>query len=549
MFAVARDITERKQAEDALRASNAKLEILFQVSPLAISLLDSKGIVQLWNAAAEQIFGWTAQEVIGHPNPIVPVGKLNEYTAWSAQILHGKSIANQETIRQRKDGSFVNVSISSAPVYDAAGNAIGRMAILADITERKQAEENEHEQRILAESLRDIASVLNSTLDLKQVLDNILANASRVLPHDMACIMLINEKNEAYVVRDRGYAEHGVREAIISMRLPLAETPYLQEIVHTAKPVVIPDTANAPGWVKIAGLSMVRSWAGIPIMQKEKVTGFINFDSETPGFFTLDYISRLQAFADQAAIAITNAQFAAQLEERVAQRTSELEAANRELENLSYNIAHDMRSPVRAMVGYANIMEQTHRAQLDNEGLQMLANIHASGLRLGDMIDGFLEFLHLGHVVAHLQPVNMDRMVNQLAKDLEQEQEKRQIEFSIGNLPECQADPKLLEQVWAQLISNALKFTRPRAVARIEIGSGEADGKLYYFVRDNGVGFDLKYAGKLFGVFQKLHHESEFEGIGIGLAIAGRIVQCHRGKMWVEAEVDKGATFYFTLTD
>jgi light-regulated signal transduction histidine kinase (bacteriophytochrome) len=313
--------------------------------------------------------------------------------------------------------------------------------------------------------------------------------------------------------------------------------------------VIVPDTASAPGWVTKAGLTLARSWAGIPIMQKEKVTGFINFDSETPGFFTLDYISRLQAFADQAAIAITNAQFAAQLEERVAQRTSELEAANRELENLSYNIAHDMRSPVRAMVGYANIMEQTHRTQLDSEGLQMLANIHASGLRLGEMIDGFLEFLHLGHVVAHVQPVNTDRMVNQLVKDLEQEQEKRQIEFSIGNLPECQADPKLLEQVWAQLISNALKFTRPRAVARIEIGSGEADGKLYYFVRDNGVGFDLKYAGKLFGVFQKLHHESEFEGIGIGLAIAGRIVQCHRGKMWVEAEVNKGAAFYFTLTD
>jgi len=141
MVASIEDITERRQAEEALRASTAKLETLIQVSPLAITLLDSNGNVQLWNAAAEQTFGWTSQEVIGHPNPIVPASKQNEYSAWSEQVLRGKPLTNQESVRQRKDGSFVDVSISSAPVYDATGNVTGRMAIVADITARKQVEE------------------------------------------------------------------------------------------------------------------------------------------------------------------------------------------------------------------------------------------------------------------------------------------------------------------------------------------------------------------------------------------------------------------------
>jgi K+-sensing histidine kinase KdpD len=423
------------------------------------------------------------------------------------------------------------------------------LGISEDITERKQTEENERKQRILAESLREIASALTSTLNLDQVLDNILANASHVVPHDMASIMLIDEKDEAYIVRERGYAEFGLQDKLLSVRFPLAMIPHLQEIVRTAKPVVVPDTANAPGWVLGLGSPVVRSWAGIPIRQKDKVIGVINFDSLTTGFFNQDFVYPLQVFADQAAIAVANAQFATQLEERVAQRTAELAAANRELEGLSYNIAHDMRSPVRAMVAYSGILQRSHRAQLDSEGVQLLENIHTAGMRLGQMIDSFLTFLHLGHTTIHLQSINVTELIGNLLPKWKAELENRQVEFKFEDLPACQADFRLLEKVWEQLLANALKFTRSREVARIEIGSGEQAGNRYYFVRDNGVGFDMKYADKLFGVFQKLHHESEFEGLGIGLAIARRIVQSHGGKMWAEAGEDQGATFYFTLRE
>jgi light-regulated signal transduction histidine kinase (bacteriophytochrome) len=321
------------------------------------------------------------------------------------------------------------------------------------------------------------------------------------------------------------------------------------QVVQTKKPMVVEDYLAWGGRLNTFSDSPARRVLGVPLKIHDQVTGVIVLVDKQVGSFSDEEVRLVSLFADQAAIAVTNAQFAAQLEERVAQRTSELEAANRELESLSYNIAHDMRSPVRAIVGYAGILRQTHRAQLDSEGLQLLETIRASGMRLGQLIDGFLAFLRLGHVTVHLQPVNMNSLVSQLLNALEPDLKERQVEFSVGNLPKCQADSKLLEQVWAQLLSNALKFTRPREVAHIELGSGNADGRQYYFVRDNGVGFEMKYAGKLFGVFQKLHYESDFEGTGIGLAIVRRIIQRHGGKVWAEAELDKGAAFYFTLTD
>lgn len=235
------------------------------------------------------------------------------------------------------------------------------------------------------------------------------------------------------------------------------------------------------------------------------------------------------------------------LEDIIAERTEELEAANKELEAFSYSVSHDLRVPLRAVDGFARILMDEYRDQLPPEGQHYLQTICESSQQMGRLIDDLLTFSRLGRAEVSKERVEPLKIVRQAVMELQGEMEGRAISVEIGELPECEADPKLLKQVFLNLISNAIKFTRKRADPRIQIGSLIKDGKPVYFVKDNGVGFDTAYADKLFGVFQRLHRAEEYEGTGVGLAIVKRIVTRHGAAVWAEAEVDKGAAFYFTL--
>jgi signal transduction histidine kinase len=264
--------------------------------------------------------------------------------------------------------------------------------------------------------------------------------------------------------------------------------------------------------------------------------------------FSAEQVEALQLFAGYAGLAIENARWNAQLEQRVAERTSELEAANRELEALAYTIAHDLRIPARAMHGFASILKETEADKLDSEAMRRLDRIRESAGQMGQLVDDLLDFMHCGRTALRLKQVAVNGMVANIMEDLQASQPEHQIEVQLAELPNCQADPDLLKRVWLHLLKNAIKFSSMRPVSRVEIGAFIApDGQTGYFVRDNGIGFDMKFVGKLFGAFQRLHHPDEFEGTGMGLAIVQRIVQRHGGRIWAESEVDQGATFYFTL--
>jgi two-component system sensor histidine kinase/response regulator len=237
----------------------------------------------------------------------------------------------------------------------------------------------------------------------------------------------------------------------------------------------------------------------------------------------------------------------ADLERRVRERTAELEAANKELEAFSYSVSHDLRAPLRHIDGFAQRLVKDYADQLPPPAHRLLERVCHGAQRLGLLIDDLLNLSRFSRQPLAKRNVNLASLVEQVLGELHSEREGRQVEIHLGHLPECLGDASLLKQVFINLLSNALKFTRKREPAIIEIECQAQPGELMFTIRDNGAGFDMQYAGKLFGVFQRLHSTEEFEGTGVGLSIVHRIIHRHGGRTWAEAETNKGATFRFTL--
>jgi len=378
---ILRDVTERVRAEEAQRWLAAVVES----SDDAIVSKTLDGTIRAWNTGAEKIFGYTSAETVGKPMLMLfPAGRMSEEADILARIGHGESVEHFETVRVRKGGGEVAVSITISPIKDRNGAVAGASTIARDITERRRAEEE---------------------------------------------IRHLNEE----------------------------------------------------------------------------------------------------------------------LEQRVVDRTAQLLAANQELEAFTYSVSHDLRAPLRHISGFSKLLTEEYGSTLAPEAQHHVQRIQEGTRRMGMLVDDLLNLARVGRRELTLQISGLKSVVEELIRELEREYEGRQIEWRIGELPFVECDAGLMKQVFQNLLSNAIKFTRPRAQPVIEVGQKNENGSQVVFVRDNGVGFSMKYANKLFGVFQRLHRAEDFEGTGVGLATVQRIVQKHGGRVWAEAELDKGATFYFTL--
>ena len=508
------DITDRKQAEVA----TARLAALVESSDDAIVGKDLSGIVTSWNGGAEKVFGYTAREMVGHPiTRLIPADRLHEAQHILDRIREGESVRHLDTVRLRKDGTTIDVSITVSAVKDSHGNVIGASKVARDITEQKRAEATQRD----SEERMHLATEATAVGIWEW---NVLTNRIR-WDAQLFRIYGIPPSPD-------GFVDYSTWSTAVVPEDLQEQEERLQETIHRGGRGTRRFRIRRPGdgenYRYIEAVETVRTNAQ---GQAEWVVGT-----------NLDITERKRAEEEIR-------KFNAELEGRVAERTSQLEAANNELEAFSYSVSHDLRAPLRAVDGFSQAVLEDYGPHLPEECQAHLRTIRGGAQKMGRLIDDLLTFSRLSRSTLHKQEVNTEALVRSVLSDLGPQQEGRQIDLRIGGLPGCAGDPSMLKQVWMNLLSNALKYTQRRNDVMVEIGCEQKPEGNVYFVRDNGTGFDMRYAGKLFGVFQRLHRAEEFEGTGVGLALVQRIIHRHGGRVWAEAEVDRGATFFFTLED
>jgi len=423
--------------------------------------------------------------------------------------LQTQCLAEMERELRRKDGSEFWAECTFKPLEDESGEYAYCVWTIRDITERKRAEEMSRLFSSLVENSDD--AILTENLSGVVVTWN--KSAERIYGYTQEEIV-----GQPVTMLYPPHRALELRELLDSLRRGARIEHFETERVHkngnriyvslTMSPI-----QNSRGY--IVGASVISRDIGERKLAEERVQA-LNRD----------------------------------LERRVAERTQELEAANRELEAFAYSVSHDLRAPLRAIDGFSRILLEEYASELPAEAQRYLNLARKNALQMGTLIDSLLAFSRLSRQPVAKRRIAPDALARQVIDDLRPEREGRRVDIFIGQMPACQGDPQLLRQVFTNLLSNSLKYTRERDIARIEVGASEPDpnGDSVFYVRDNGVGFDMRYADKLFGVFQRLHRDDEYPGTGVGLAIVQRIIQRHGGRVWAHAAVNEGATFYFVLS-
>jgi len=518
---VYRDITKRRLAEERIRKSEANLVAAQHMAHIGsweldlTNLDDVNGNRLRWSDEVFRIFGYEpgSLEVSNEEffRAVHPEDREVITTAVMRAIREGMTYSIEHRII-RRDGTERMVHEQSEIERDAAsGKPIRMLGTIQDITESKRAENALHlaHERLHRFIDSNIVGIIISDAKGKIMEAN---------DYYLSMIGFTREELEQEKVDWRSITPPewlpADEQAMREMRERGTCTPYEKKYVHrngTRVPVYL---ANAV----------------LPGPDEEFAT------------FAID-ITKLKRAEEEVR------KLNAELEQRVALRTAELSAANAELEAFSYSVSHDLRAPLRGIDGFSQILEEDYAEKLDAEGKRTLGVIRAQTIKMGQLIDDLLAFSRIGRHEINTSGIDMNSLVKSVCNDLAAEAEGRNIQWIIGLLPSINGDGMMVRQLLVNLVANAVKFTGRRETAVIELGCLAEHGENIFFVKDNGAGFDMRYADKLFGVFQRLHTEKEFKGTGVGLAIVQRIVRRHGGRVWAESEVGQGATFYFTLPE
>ena len=556
---VFRDQSEARAAERRLRESEARKTAIFESAMDAILAVDGAGAVAELNPAAEVMFGRDRDAALGAPlvDWLAPGSGRDAIAQLLADGASPVLGARVELTAVRADGTAFPAELSITRVGREAPASY--TVFVRDLTESHRARDELVRGRDRLRALARVSDAFAAVATSYQPLLDQIARTVTDIVGDGCVVTLLSDDGEhlynaANAHRDpaqeadyKTYAEKLslVRTTSPSVSATVARTGQpARADTSPAQMVAHSEDALRPLVERLD----VHGYAVVPIRVRHTVIGTLSVVRSAPGrSYTDEDVTLLQDLADRAGLAIENARLYAQLEQRVHERTAELEAANRELEAFSTSVAHDLRAPLRAISGFSHALIEDAAERLAPEDVRHAIQIRDAARRMSELIDALLELSRISRTEPRRRRVDVSELARTVVGRLRAAHPERDVEVVIGDGLIAYADPRLMEVVLTNLIGNAWKFTGKRTRARIELGVLPGDRPPVYFVRDNGAGFDPSQSGKLFGVFQRLHAAQDFEGTGIGLATVQRIIARHGGLIWAEAELDRGATFYFTL--
>jgi PAS domain S-box-containing protein len=551
-----RNLLKCRRTEETLRKSEDKCRYIFEHSPVGESVTFPSGEIHV-NKTFCDMTGYSAEELqnrkwqnITHPDDIDATDKF----------LHTLLSGKKESVRFikryiHKNGSVIWADVSTSLRRDPENQPLYFVTAMMDITERKLIEETLHRHTERLHNLHEVdQAILSAVQSPEEIVQMTLGHIRSLLSCRRASIGIFDSGMKELQI----FAAEDNKKAIAQIRQDLPDNVNEEiEVLRHGKADIIEDMSllkSSPALIRIFQADGQLSCLNVPLVTSNKLVGALILGWDKPRVFTKEELEIAHETSGHIAIAIEQAQLrnetkrhAAELEERIRERTAQLETANKELETFSYSVSHDLRAPLRTVDGYVRILLEDFSPVLNDEGKRICSVISESARNMGRLIDDLLDFSRIGRVELQLSSIDMAALAHSVFFELTTPGDRERIDFHIDPLPYALGDPTLIRQVWMNLLGNAVKFSSKKERAVIKVGAEQQGAEAVYSVRDNGAGFDMRYSDKLFNVFQRLHSTREFEGTGVGLAIVKRIVLRHAGRVRAEGNKDQGAVFYFSI--
>ncbi len=559
------DITERLLAAETVRRAGDYNRSLLEASLDPLVTVNPQGNITDVNNATEKVTGYSRNELIGTDFSSY-FTEPERARAGYQQVFREGWVQDYELEIRGRDGHTTPVVYNASVYKDENGSVIGVFAAARDITERKRAEAELRRVNRALQALTECNEAMVRASEESDLLEKVCRLLVEVGGFRLVWVGYA-EQDEAKSVRAVAHA--GFEEGYLAtLNLTWADEERGRgptgAAIRTGQPCQARNLLEDPKVVPWRAEATRRGYASsiaLPLIAEGQALGALTLYSQAVDAFDGKEVSLLENLATDLAFGIRTLRARTEreqaeeeirrlnenLERRVVERTAELEAMNKELEAFTYSVSHDLRAPLRHIDGFSRLLQEEYSSKLDDGAQHYLDRIRTGTFNMGRLIDDLLSLSRIGRCEATPKLTGLRSLVKEVMNGLKPETIGRRIEWKAGELPFVECDPSLMKLVFQNLLSNALKFTRPRAVAVIEVGQTVVNGQPAIFVRDNGVGFSMKHVDKLFGVFQRLHREADFEGTGVGLATVLRIIHKHSGRTWAEGEVNKGATFFFSL--